>query len=218
MKLVMAVLVFMAPIIVQLIYWKLYSGNWIAQTYGPKEDFFFADPQVTNFLFSFRKGWFIYTPVMVFILIGIPFLYKTARGWFIFSLVFFCINVYILSSWWDWGFGGSFGCRAIIQHYAFFSFGLASFIAVIFNLFDKHFVLKLFARAGLMVVFFCLIVLNYNQSWKYKYALIHHSGMTKEAYFFMFNKDKLTQAELIEYRKLINPPDIEKMLDGERDQ
>lgn len=216
-KLVIAVLLFLFPIFIQMIYWKVYSGSWITYTYGQKERFFFSDPQIFNFLFSFRKGWFIYTPVMFFILIGIPFLRKTSEELFYFLILFFLINVYVLSSWWDWAFGGSFGCRAIIQHYAFFAFGLASFISIVFNLLKEKIIVNYTLRTCLCILFLYLIDLNQTQSWKYKYGLIHYNGMTRDAYFYMFDKTYLNKEELLEFEKKIKIPDINAMLDGKRD-
>lgn len=218
-KLILSIFVFILPLFLQMVYWKVYSGHWFLFTYGRGERFFFTDPQIFNFLFSYRKGWFVYTPVMFFILIGIPFLRKTASDLFLAISLLFLMNIYILSSWWDWSFGGSFGCRAIIQHYAFFALGLASFFHITFRLFHNKALLNLFTKTTVVVFFVFLIHLNYSQSWKYKYGLIHYHGMTKEAYWYVFNKEELNPIQLKEYEALIRVPDFEMMLNGKnRDQ
>lgn len=217
MKLVVAIVVFALPIFIQMLYWKTYSGNWFVFTYGTQERFFFADPQIYNFLFGFRKGWFIYTPILFFILIGIPYLKKSAANLFLFLIIFFFANVYLLSSWWDWGFGGSFGCRAIIQHYAFFVFGLASFIGLIFNLFKEKKALNIALKSVLCILFTYLIILNYNLSWKYKYSIVHYNSMTKEAFLYVLIKGELTPEEQVELTKLYKTPDLQGMLNGKRD-
>lgn len=214
LNLLWAAFLFILPLFLQMVYWKTYSGNWLVFTYGQKEGFFFNDPQIFNFLFSYRKGWFVYTPIMIFILIGIPYLKRSANDLFLFLVTFFCLNVYILSSWWDWGFGGSFGCRALIQHYAFFIFGLASFVQLVFNLFRGHKTINVLLKVSVCLLFGFLIILNYKQSWKYKYELVHYNGMTKEAYWYIFNKEQLSAEELQEYGKLIKTPNFEAMLDG----
>ncbi|MBP7808728.1 MAG: hypothetical protein KA163_05515 [Bacteroidia bacterium] len=216
-KLILAILIFVLPIFVQMLYWKVYSGNWLLFTYGARERFFFNDPQIANLLFSFRKGWFIYTPIMAFILIGIPYLKKSANSLFWFLILFFSLNVYILSSWWDWGFGGSFGCRAIIQHYAFFVFGLASFVSLVFSLFKNRIILNSVIRISICGLFTYLIVLNYNLSWKYKYSIVHFNGMTKEAFMYILTKGELSPQERIELNKLYKTPNLEEMLNGKRD-
>lgn len=210
-------LLFFIPWCIQLLYWKTYSGSWFVFTYNPGERFFFNDPQLVNFLFSYRKGWFIYTPLMALILVGMPLLFKTAKSLSLFVLIYFAVNVYVLSCWWDWSFGGSFGCRAIVQHYAVFAMALASFFAFIIDVFKKKafhgYVVK--SLSLVMVLFF--VKLNYDMSWKYKYALIHPTGMTKEAFLFSLKTENPTPEQLVEFNKLIQEPDYQAMLSGKRD-
>jgi hypothetical protein len=215
-KMVAAIAVFVVPLLVQLCYWKVYSGQWFIFTYGAGERFFFNDPQVFNFLFSFRKGWFIYTPIMVFSVIGIIFLRRTARELFYFMTLIFILNVYVLSSWWDWSFGGSFGCRALIQHYAFFALSLASFITVSFRAFQNKKLLNITVKVCMCVIFFLLIRLNYNQSWLYKYAIIHPSGMTREAYFYIMQQKDFGNEEVEYLKSLLRIPNDVEMLRGDR--
>jgi hypothetical protein len=216
-KLFAAITIFLLPFLIQLCYWRAYSGQWFIFTYGSGERFFFNDPQIFNFLFSFRKGWLIYTPIMIFSVIGILFLKKTASELLYFMILIFVLNVYVLSSWWDWSFGGSFGCRAIIQHYAFFALSLASFITVVFKAFENKKKLNYTLRITLCVLFFLLIRLNYNQSWLYKYAIIHPSGMTKEAYFYIMSQKDFKEREMEELEKLLILPNDKEMLKGNRD-
>ncbi len=210
-------LVFMLPWLLQLAYWKIYSGSWFVFTYNPGERFFFNDPQIINFLFSYRKGWLIYTPVMALSLIGILLLFKTNKSFTLFVLIYLLANVYLLSCWWDWSFGGSFGCRAIVQHYAVLAIPLASFFTFIMDSFNKNklstYVVKSLALA--LVLFF--VKLNYDMSWKYKYALIHPTGMTKEAFYFSLKTENPTPEQLIEFNKLIREPDYKSMISGNRD-
>ena len=60
----------------QLIYWKTLSGHWLYNSYGETERFFFNDPKIIEVLFSYRKGWLLYTPVMAFALVGVFLLRK----------------------------------------------------------------------------------------------------------------------------------------------
>lgn len=216
-KIGVGALLFFIPLFFQLLYWKIYSGSWFVFTYNPGERFFFNDPQILNFLFSFRKGWFIYTPLMALILFGIPFLYKTARPLFIFLIIYFVANIYLLSCWWDWSFGGSFGSRSIIQHYTVFAFALASFFEFILKHVQANSIMNYITKSVLLISVICFVKLNYDQSWQYKYALIHPTGMTKEAYFFVLNKEKFTPEELEKFRLMIREPDYRSMLSGNRD-
>ncbi len=120
---------------IQLLYWKLYSGEWIVYTYRDY-GFSWRGQHLIDCFFSFKKGWLIYTPVMSFALIGFYYLYKKWEKLFWFSFLFFIVNTYIIFSWDIWWYGGSFGQRAMVESYAilalpfaaFFEMGLKSFL------------------------------------------------------------------------------------------
>ncbi|MBA2611738.1 MAG: glycosyltransferase family 39 protein [Bacteroidetes bacterium] len=216
-KLLFAFLLFIFPFFLQMLYWKVYAGQWLFFSYG-KERFFFGDPQIINFLFSFRKGWLIYTPIMLFAVVGIILLRKKAADLFIFTILYFILNIYLLSCWWDWPFGGSFGCRPLIQHYAFFAFAFAAFLNWYFEIFKTKLILNVAMQFILFVIFYLMINLNFDQSWLYKYAIIPSDGLTKEAYFYILGKEKFTISDSAEFRKqkrvIVNR---EEMLNGKRD-
>lgn len=53
-------------ILPQFLYWRVYAGEYIVSVYndpGSKMDL--SNPKFLNTLFSFRKGWFIYSPLSV---------------------------------------------------------------------------------------------------------------------------------------------------------
>jgi hypothetical protein len=112
----------------QLIYWKIYSGNFFHYSYGDF-GFHWLHPHLIDGLFSFRKGWLVYTPMMGFALLGFYFLYKNLRIAFFAIFIFFVINLYIVFSWEIWWYGGSFGARALIESYALMIFPMAALIA-----------------------------------------------------------------------------------------
>ena len=56
----------------QLYYWYLKTGFWIFDTYkNPGVGLDILSPHIFDSLFSYKKGWLLYTPVMVFALIRI---------------------------------------------------------------------------------------------------------------------------------------------------
>jgi hypothetical protein len=110
---------------IPFILWKLQTGNWIVYSYG-EEGFDFSHPEVINFLFSYTKGWFVYTPIMLLILIiGFAFLFKQNRKQVILGLAFFGIAIYIFSSWWCWYYGAGMSQRVMIDFYILPGFLLA---------------------------------------------------------------------------------------------
>lgn len=110
----------------QLIYWKTVSGNWLVYSYED-QGFSFLHPHLINGLFSFRKGWLLYTPMMAFAVWGLCYLYRYHRPLFVPVTVFSLLNLYITFSWDIWWYGGSYGSRAMVQSYAIWMIPFAAF-------------------------------------------------------------------------------------------
>jgi hypothetical protein len=108
----------------QLIYWKWATGQWIYYSYN-EESFFFSDPKVMEFLFSYRKGWLVYSPLFVLAVVGfcIPWRHFSRLKWPI--VVALMAFVYVMSSWWCWWFGGSLGSRVMVEWYPLLAIPLA---------------------------------------------------------------------------------------------
>ncbi|MDI1355096.1 MAG: hypothetical protein PSX36_09265 [bacterium] len=208
---------FLLPLIFQLLIWKKFVGHYIHYSYN-NERFFFNDPQIYNFLLSFRKGWLIYTPMMAFSLLGIVLSVKLFKDLFVFISMYFLVSIYILSSWWEWSYGGSLGCRALIESYAFLSFPFAVFLNWIWNLNKVRPILNSITRLGIICVFYFLIQLNLFQTWQYKYGLIHYSGMNKKTYKYIFMKTSFSRQERLYLETLFTPPNAQAMMRGERDE
>ncbi len=97
-------------------------------TYGD-EGFFFSRPALLKGLFSWRKGWLLYTPMMALALTGFVFLKKRIPQAFWPLLIFTFANIWIITSWWSWWYGGSLGMRPMIDSYALLALPLAAFIS-----------------------------------------------------------------------------------------
>lgn len=67
----------------QMLYWHYKTGMYIYDSYkNPGVGLDYLSPHIINVLFSYRKGWLLYTPVMIFSLIGFYFLYKKIGRFF----------------------------------------------------------------------------------------------------------------------------------------
>lgn len=187
----------------QLIYWKYLTGNWFYFSYGD-EGFYFNNPQIINGLFSYRKGWLLYTPLMFFSILGIIFLFKQKSKWTLPIFIFLLLNIYIVYSWWCWWYGGSFGSRPMIDSYALLGIPLAGF----FSYFDKK---TSYLRSVSLFIIFLTICLNLFQTLQYKTCL-HYDSMTKKAYWTNFT----TLGWPNNYEQLIRHPNYEKALKGEK--
>ena len=213
-KLLLGVLFFLIPIIPQLIFWKTYTGHFFFFSYGSQEGFFFSDPKIYSVLFGWRKGWLVYSPIMIFSVIGLIMMcFKFKKLGYAIS-IYFLLNLYLISSWWDWGYGGAFGMRALVQTYAFLVFPFAFFINRFVNLFNKFFY-KIIAVLFFITAscFFCY--LNIYQTYQMKNSLLHWDSMTKEAYWYTF---LTTDVDRVYLEKLFKNPNYDEMRKGKRDE
>lgn len=166
----------------QFIYWKAATGHWFLDTYNNAgEGFDLFSPHTWPFLFSFRKGWYIYTPLMLLATAGIPLLRKYWHEAFQPVLVFFILNLYLVSSWTNWWYADSFGSRAMVGSYAVMALPLA---AVLQWAGDGASVRRW--AAGLVIT--VLTALNLFQYWQYGQGIIHSSRMTMAAYGSTFGR------------------------------
>ncbi|MCX6199131.1 MAG: hypothetical protein NTY88_07900, partial [Bacteroidetes bacterium] len=127
MLVLIAVLVF-----VQLVYWKLSTGDWFFYTYK-NEHFNFGNWQIVNGLFSYRKGWFVYTPLALLGFLGALLLRKNQKLKFYLLpfLIYFLVTLYVVFCWWQWYYGGSFGCRVMIESLALLALPMAALVEFI---------------------------------------------------------------------------------------
>jgi hypothetical protein len=167
----------------QLVYWKRLTGDWLFYSYvNPGEGMDFLQPYLIQVLFSFRKGWLIYTPLMIFVFVGLFKLRKTNPRLFIPVLVFFILNLYLVSSWSCWWYADSFGQRAMVDSYAVLAIPLCAFLDWVFSLKSAW---KKFAWG---IIGILLIALNVFQSWQVLHGIIHSSRMTGAAFAASFGK------------------------------
>lgn len=162
----------------QFYYWKVNAGSWIIDSYGPtpNEGFDWSHPHVIDFLFSFRKGWFVYTPVMIIAFYGF---FKGLRKdlnvkWMLFSSLLF---LYVISAWSCWWYAASFGSRAAVDMYALLVLGLG------FALED---IKSLGIKIGVGVILGLCILLNIFQTWQTTVGIIHVERMTRAYYLSVF--------------------------------
>ncbi len=171
-----SVCLFIIPVLSQFIIYKISTGNFYVYAYG-HERFYFTKPEIVNFLFSYRKGLFVYTPLTFLSLFGLIPLWKQNRFRAVWMFISIFLIVYFLSCWWMWFYGGSFGMRAMIEY-----FGL--FALVFYFLIDA--VKRKPIRIGIITLTFLLVALCQFQTLQFRYEVIHWSDMTKEKYWDAF--------------------------------
>jgi hypothetical protein len=188
----------------QLVYWKYIIGQYVYYSYQD-QSFFFSHPHIIDGLFSYRKGWLLYTPIMVFAIIGFLILKKYARGFTFAFSVFMLINVYLIFSWWCWWYGGSFGSRPMIDSYGIMAFPLAALVE--YSIFQKKWI-----KYILGFIFIFILYLNQFQLFQYRIGIFHWDSMSKELYWSLFLTKKTPSYE--KYQKMLQPPNIEKAMKG----
>lgn len=171
-----SLLIFMLIISLQLIIYKIQTGCWVLYSYKG-EGFNFSDPHFIVILFTYKKGLFLYTPVYLISLTGLYFIYKQNPFRFWSWALFFILVVYILSSWHNWYYGGSFSGRVFIEFIPFFIIPLAFALQFLGNTKLK----KIFTGLLLLLVIVCQL-----QTYQYRRGQIHWSEQTREKYWENF--------------------------------
>ncbi len=155
--------VFLFP---QLLYWKIITGKWLVYSYG-NESFYFTNPQFLNVLFSVRKGLFFWSPILLLILPGFWLMKKSEalRKQIIPIVLCVGITMYLISCWWCWPYGGSFGHRGFIESFVLLAFPLATVYQ--FAIHTKFTYLKrlIFGFSGLCVI---LSMFTMYQYWSHR--------------------------------------------------
>jgi hypothetical protein len=155
-KIPLAVAVAGAVLFLQAAYWKWAAGEWFVYSYE-EQGFSWLRPHFADVLFSARAGWIVYSPMMIFAVLGfllrnpapdLPMnqdrLSPNGRGAAALiaplrretplpvgpgvGLIIYCLTaLYVVAAWDIWWYGGSLGQRAMVQSYPMLSFPLAAF-------------------------------------------------------------------------------------------
>lgn len=179
-----------------LIYWKIIGGKWLMMNLHT-EELVIIDPNLWKFLFSYRKGWLLYSPLFFLLIPGFIYLFKKYRTLFWAFLLLTLINIFVLSSWECWWYSASFGSRVMVDSYPL--------LAVILG-----FGILAMAKSKLMMIVLTSFIvfcagLNILQTSQFFNSYIHPEFMSKEHYWYIFGKYSIANYE--DYRLEINHRD-----------
>lgn len=166
------------PFFIQMSIWKIQTGNWFVDSYGD-EGFHFFQPHMIDFLVSYKKGLFVYLPITFIALFGFIPLWRRNSAKVIMAAVFLLFITYVLSCWWMWYYGGSFGSRVMIEYFPVFALLLYYLISA---------PMKPAVKTGVISLIVLLILFCQLQTYQYRYEMIHWSEMTQEKYWAVFGK------------------------------
>jgi hypothetical protein len=174
----------------QMVYWYLKTGRLIYDSYvNPGVGLDFLSPHISNVLFSYRKGWLLYTPVVIFALVGFYFLYKSNRKIFLASITYFLVSFYVISSWSEWWYGAAYSTRPLIATYPILGICLGYFLIFLRDT-------KQVVRVACGVVIVAFVFLNQFQWWQYKNYILDPYRSTKEYYWATFLKTNVTPEDV----------------------
>jgi hypothetical protein len=177
-----------------LIYWKYAMGSVFKNPYGP-DMFYWGDPAFSEVLFSYRKGWLLYTPAIVLMLGGLFVLPKYIKGLSLPLAVYVFLCLYWVGSWWAWWAGGAFGQRYMLESMAGGSLAFAAAIQLLLQ--------STFNRVA-KVFFLLLISFNLFQNYQYIRLYIPDGGVTKEIYWRVFLRPHIPDVEVKEIHKSVD--------------
>ena len=172
---VIVLLIFWIP---QFKYWKISTGTYLGLV-DFNEHFDLLKPKFISLLFSFRNGWLVYSPLIIFSLIGM-YLMKSLK---VAVFTYILLSIYVASSWSTWWYGDSIGQSSMVSTYAVLAIPLAVFIKFIF---EKNIGIKLLFS----IVVLSFFMLNAFQIFQYDQGSLHPSKMTSTLYFKQFSKLK----------------------------
>jgi hypothetical protein len=177
-QIIIGLLVLSGVFFIQCFLWYLQTGTFLLYSYQG-EGFNFTKPHMIDILFSYKKGLFVYTPILFIALCSLIWLIFKRNYYLAFTwLSFFLILTYMLSSWHTWESGCSYGLRAYVDTYSVFLI----LFAIMLNGIGLGF------KIVITFLSFLTILLNIIQTYQYKEYILDWQHMNKEKYWKIFLK------------------------------
>jgi hypothetical protein len=174
-SIVISFLLLFTVVSIQLIIYKISTGKFWVYSYQ-EEGFNFLEPNFFKILFSYKKGLFLYTPILLLGLCSVIYHLKSKSFFSVSWLLFFGLITFVFSSWWMWFYGGSFSSRVYVEFIPIFMIPLGMLLE------KSHNSLKRLT----VVAIFILIAVCQIQSYQYRYYEIHYGDMDKAKYWEVF--------------------------------
>jgi len=174
-----ALLVCVCIISIVPILWYIQAGRFYLNPYTG-EHYYFNHPHFMDALFSFRKGWLLYTPLVGLSLLGLFFIPNKLKALNVF--LFLVVVVFINSCWWSWTYGPtSYSQRPMVDYY-FIPALLLGFLLE--NIKNK----KMIYITRFIIVLLCIISML--QTYQFRNGIMPCDYNSTENYFSNFFKTK----------------------------
>lgn len=172
-----SLVIFSLVVFIQPLIWYTQTGQWIVRSYG-EESFDFSNPHIIDFLFSYRKGFFVYAPIFFVLLTLFTIQWVINQSWrtLISFYLPFLITIYVLSSWWYWSYGASYGSRVMIDFYPFLALA-------VFPFFKRGNTIFKWMTIPIIIFSSHLAIL---QTYQYKNYILSWDDMNQSAFWTVF--------------------------------
>ncbi len=162
----------------QFLLYFLQTGDFLVYSYSGY-GFDFLNPHFFDILFSFKKGLFIYTPILIFVFPALIYLIIKRKMELVLLWLFAMgLVTYIFSSWESWFYGCSYGLRVYIDYYLFFFIPIGLWM-------NKQKIWLQFSSLAVAVFF---VYINLVQVYQYQNFILHWDNMDKLSYKKVFLK------------------------------
>lgn len=174
-------------VFLQFTFYYLQTGDFYIISYEG-ETFNFSNPEIVNVLFSYRKGLFIYVPIL---LASIIFIVVAKKFWFkkVIFFITFSVFMYITASWWSWWYGAGLSIRPVIDF-------LPIFIIMGMFLYSK---LSVVTKKAVLVLCLPFLFLSQLLAYQYSNLLVDPVNMNKDKFWDIFLE---TDLEIINNKKI----------------
>jgi hypothetical protein len=120
----------------QIVVWRIVYGHWIEldpYASGASVGFNWLHPHTLEVLFSTAHGLFVWTPLLLFAVLGWIFLWRHDKRLTALLVVNFALQLYVVSAWNDWAGSAAFGQRFFTNMTPAFVLGLAALLSTLQN-------------------------------------------------------------------------------------
>jgi hypothetical protein len=169
---------------IQLVVYYIQTGHFFVYSYTT-EKLNLLQPHFIDFLFSYKKGFFLYTP-LAFIILLVWLITNIKKNVFeaLSMFIFLATTMYFLSCWWNWWYGWSFSQRPMVEYLPYFGYMCAMV------LWQCKTALK--RNVFLLFCIFC-VALCQLQTYQYRYYILDAENNTKAKYWQNFLKTPLSK-------------------------
>jgi hypothetical protein len=110
--------IFFLVLLPQMLYWHWISGKYIMNSYTGESFTNWNHPKIIEAWFAPLNGLFLYSPLVLLFIAGMFLMvFRRIRNGILVA-AFFLVVSYIISSWWTWYYGCSYGQRSFVDFYA----------------------------------------------------------------------------------------------------